>query len=80
MRPVLQAVRHHQRDARAPGEALRLQPGAEIARHPVEVGEANRPAQVVERRALAVLADAGLEQLDQRLVFVRVDVRGNAGG
>ena len=77
---VLQAVRHHQRDARPSGEAARLQPGAEIARHPVELGEANRAAHVVERRALAVLADAGLEQLDQRLVFVRVDVRGNAGG
>ena len=77
---VLQAVRHHDRDARALGEPLRLQPGAEGARLLVELGVADGLAHVGEGGAVGVLADAHLEQLDQRLVFAGIDVGRHAGG
>ncbi len=76
---VLQAVRHHDRDARALLQAFRLQPCAEIACQRIQLREADRLAHVGERRPVAEFADALLEQLDQRAVLARVDLGGNAG-
>ena len=76
---ILQAVRHHERDARALRKALRLQPGAEVARQRIELGEAQRLAHAGEGRALAVGADALLEELDQRAVLMGVDLGRHAG-
>ena len=76
---ILQAVRHHERDARALREPLRLQPGAEVARQRIEFGEAQRLAHAGEGRAVAVGADALLEELDQRAVLVGVDLGRHAG-
>ena len=77
---VLQAVRHHDRHARAFGEAARLQPGAEVARALVELVEGDALAHAVERGAVAILGDARVEQLDERAVLAGVDVRGHACG
>jgi len=76
---VLQAVRHHDRHARALGEALRLQPRAEIARQLVEPAEADRLAHVGEGRPVGVFAHVLVEQLDQRAVLAGIDVGGHVG-
>src|SRR6185369_16542174 len=56
-----------------------LQPGAEVARQPVELPEADALAHAVERRPVGVGADVLLEQLDQRAVFAGIDIGGNTG-
>jgi hypothetical protein len=58
---VLQAVRHHDRDARALAQAPRLQPRAEVARALLQLAERDGLAHAVERRAVAVLGDALVE-------------------
>ena len=58
---VLHDVRHHDRDARALGEALRLQPRAERGRVPVDLAEGEVPVHVRVGVALGVLAQAVLD-------------------
>jgi len=72
---VLQAVRQHDRHARAAAKPLRLQPRAEVARAPLEVGVADRPAHAVERRPGGELLHGPVEHLHQARVFRGIDIR-----
>src|SRR5690606_17270669 len=56
-------------------ETAVLEPCTEMAREPLEVGEAHRLAHAMEGRAIGVAAYALFEKLDERAVLVRVDVR-----
>ena len=77
---VLQHVRHHDRDARALRETLRLEPRPEALRETIEIGEADRLAHVVVGGTLGELLHAGLDQRTDRFVFVVPDLRRHAGG
>src|SRR5204862_8099091 len=71
---AVEAVRDHDRDARALRQARRLQPGAEVARQRVEVAEGDALAHARESRAIAVQANALFEELDEGAVLVGVDL------
>ena len=75
---VLRHVGHHHRDAVALGEALRLQPGGERRRGPIDLLEGDRLAHELVRRAIGVAAKALVEQGDERAVLVHVDLGRNA--
>ena len=75
---VLQTVRHHHRDPRAPSEPLSLKPSAEGTRQALELSEADRPAHVGVGRAVAVLSGIALEQLSDRAVLAVLDLGRNA--
>ena len=76
---VLHHVRHHDRDARAPGEALRLQPGREGRGVTVDFTEGEEPVHVRVRVARRVLAETVVDQVDERGVLREVDVVRDAG-
>jgi hypothetical protein len=77
---VLQAVRQHDRHPRALGKPLCLQPRAEVARQPLEVGVADRPAHAGERRPGGELLHGPVEHLHQARVFRGIDIRRHARG
>src|SRR3954463_12569201 len=77
---ILKAVRHHDRDARALAHALCLQPRAEVAGQAIELGEVDRLPHAGERRTVAILADALLEELDERAKLLDIYIGGHAGG
>jgi hypothetical protein len=77
---VLQAVGHHDRDARALAVALRLHPGGEVAAHLVDLRERQGLAHAVEGRACGELLAALVEELADRLVLVPGDVGRHALG
>jgi hypothetical protein len=56
-----------------------LQPGAEGARHPVELAEADRLAHAMECRPIAEFDHLPVDQVADGLVLLVVDFRGNAG-
>ena len=76
---VLQHVRQHDRDAVARPE-LRdlLQVGGEARAEHVELAVGQRAVHAREARPVAVPLDAALEQVQQRRVLRRVDLRGYA--
>ena len=76
---VLHDVRHHDRDARALGQALRLQPGPEGRGVTVDFTEGEEPVHVRVRVARRVLAETVLDQVDERGVLREVDVVRDAG-
>ena len=67
---VLRHVGHHDRDAVAARQALRLQPGCEGARQVIDLAKRDRAAHELVGRQVAVLAKALLEQRHQRRVQV----------
>ncbi len=76
---VLHHVRHHDRDARAPGQALRLQPGGESRGVTVDFTEGEEAVHVRVRVARRVLAEAVVDQVDQRGILREVDVVRDSG-
>lgn len=76
---ILEHVRHHDRNARAAGEAARLQPRAEAARQRIEFAVRDRLAHADERRTVAVLREALVEEVGNGWIRRRVDFGWNAG-
>ena len=71
---ILQHVRHHDRDARASLQALRLQPGAEGGGMGVELRKADRLAHAGEGRAVRIGLARGRHQIADRLMLGRPDL------
>ncbi len=76
---ILQHVRHHDRNARAAGKALRLKPRGKLARERVELAVADLLTHADERRFGAVFAEGFFEQFGDGRIAGRVDLCGNAG-
>jgi len=72
---VLRHVGHHDRDAIAPRQPQRLRVGRERARQLVDQPEAVVLAHELVCGQIGVLRETGVQQFDQRCVFVRVHMR-----